>query len=137
MRTALVEAATGFPVLVCTAALVVVAVFWLLVVSGAATVDSFDTDIDLGALGMGGVPVAVALSLLAALSWLLGVGAALTLAALAPTGPAAGMLRLVVPVAGLLAAWWLTCLFVRPLHRLFPDEPGPGPGGGTARNRPV
>ncbi|MGY6024269.1 hypothetical protein [Streptomyces spinosirectus] len=119
---ALVEAATGFPVILCTTALIVVVVFWLLVAAGAAAVNSFDADIDLGALGMDGVPVAVAMSLLTALAWLLGVGSTLALAVLPPTGAAAGVLRLVVPVAGLFAAWRLTCLFVRPLHRLFPDE---------------
>ncbi|PWI16866.1 hypothetical protein DI272_23890 [Streptomyces sp. Act143] len=125
MRT-LVEAATGFPVILCTTALIVVAGFWLLVAVGATAVHSFDADLDLDALGMGGVPVAVAMSLLTALAWLLGVGTALMLDALASTGAAAGVLRLVAPVAALFAAWRLTCLFVRPLHRLFPDEPGPG-----------
>jgi hypothetical protein len=123
MRT-FVEAATGFPVILCTTALIGTVFFWLLVAVGAAAVDSFDADTDLRPLGLGGVPVAVAMSVLTALAWLLGVGATMTLTALAPTGAVAGVLRLVVPVAGLFVAWPLTCLFVRPLHRLFPDAPG-------------
>lgn len=120
----LVEAATGFPVILCTTALVVVVFFWLLVADGAAAADSFDSDVDLHPLGLGGVPVAVAVILVTALAWLLGVGAALAFLVLAPTGAVPGVLRLVVPAAGPVVAWRLTCLLVRPLHRLFPDEPG-------------
>ncbi|GAB2969075.1 hypothetical protein GCM10023080_035320 [Streptomyces pseudoechinosporeus] len=42
-----------------------------------------------------------------------------------PPGILGGLLHLVVPIGVLLAAWRLTPLFVRPLHRLFPDEPEP------------
>ena len=117
-------AATGLPAILPTAALVVIVCFWLLVGLGVATARDFDADADLRAWGMGGVPVTVALSALTALAWSLSVGAALLLTAFAPSGPATGLLRMVVPVAALLAAWRLTCLLVRPLHRLFPDEPG-------------
>ena len=116
-------AATGLPAILPTAALVVIVCFWLLVGLGVATARDFDADADLRAWGMGGVPVAVALSVLTALVWSLSVGAVLLLTAFAPPGPATGVLRMVVPVAALLAAWRLTCLLVRPLHRLFPDEP--------------
>lgn len=119
-----VEAATGLPMILFTAALIVVACFWLLVAVGAAAVDSFDRDADLGAWGMGGVPVAVAVSLLTVLGWFLGVGAALLLIVSVPSDGLTEFLRLPVSVGALLAAWRLTCLFVRPLHRLFPDEPG-------------
>ncbi|MGI5439446.1 hypothetical protein ACQEV4_19240 [Streptomyces shenzhenensis] len=125
MRT-LWEAATGPLSILFTAALVVVGCFWLLVAVGAAAANSFDADLDLGRWGMGGVPVAVALTLLTALAWLFGVGAhALLLAGLLPTGAVTGALHVLVSAAALLAAWRVTCLFVRPLHRLFPDEPGP------------
>ncbi|MFE7171468.1 hypothetical protein [Streptomyces sp. NPDC057616] len=122
----LVGAATGLPVILFTAALVVVAGFWLLVVAGVTASDSFDADTDLGGLGMGGVPVAVALSLLTVLAWILGVGATVLLTALSPTGTATGILRLVVPLVGLFVAWRLTCRFVRPLRRLFSEERRPG-----------
>jgi hypothetical protein len=123
MRT-LVEAATGFPLILFTAALVVVVFFWLLVAVGVMRSGSFDADLDLDAWGMGGVPVGVALSLLTVLAWFLGVGATALLAALVPAGVVSGVLRPVGSVAALFVAWRLSCLFVRRLHRLFPDEPG-------------
>ncbi|MFF5983005.1 hypothetical protein ACFY78_29575 [Streptomyces olindensis] len=122
MRTFL-SAATGPPTILLTTALVVVLCFWLLVAAGFASPGSFDADANLRAWGMGGVPVAVAVSTLTAVAWSLGVGGVLLLAACAPPGPATGLLRMVWPVAALPVAWRLTRLFVRPLHRLFPDEP--------------
>lgn len=56
-------AATGFPTFLFTVPLLVAAGFWLLVAVGAADPRTFDEDADLGALGLGGVPVAVAVSL--------------------------------------------------------------------------
>ncbi|WAU81435.1 hypothetical protein O1Q96_17585 [Streptomyces sp. Qhu-G9] len=122
---ALFEAATGFPSLLFTAALIVILGFWLLVAFGAAGADSYDADADLDAWGMGGVPVAVAFSILTAFAWLLSLGAVILLHAAAPAGVVLGLMKIVVPVGSLLAAWRLTRLFVRPLHRLSPDEPGP------------
>lgn len=122
MRTFLAEA-TGLPTILLTAALVVVLCFWLLTAVGVAGVDSFDMDVDLRAWRMGGVPVAVAFSVLTALAWSLSVGAAVVVAVFAPPGPVTALLRMVVPVGALPVAWATTCLIVRPLHRLFPDEP--------------
>ncbi|WP_192583162.1 hypothetical protein [Streptomyces albicerus] len=124
MRTFLV-AATGLPTILFTAALVVVVCFWLLVAVGVAGTDSFNTDVELDTWGMGGVPVTVAFSLLTALAWLFGLGAAILLGAFVPEGITGGLLRLATPFGALLAAWGLTRLFVRPLHRLFRDEPAP------------
>lgn len=132
MRT-LLSAATGPPTILLTTALVVLLCFWLLVAAGFTSVDTFDADANLRAWGMGGVPVAVAVSVLTAVVWFLSVGGVLLLAVCAPPGPATGLLRMVLPVAALPVAWRLTCLFVRPLHRLFPDEPGP-PDRGQARD---
>jgi len=124
------EAVTGLPALLFTAALIVVVCFWLLVAVGVTTATSFDSDADLGAWGMGGVPVTVALSLVTALAWFLAVGTALLLAYCAPAGTVTGVLRLLAMPGALLTAWRLTRLFVRPLHRLFPDEPS-RPGADT------
>ncbi|MFH8498663.1 hypothetical protein [Streptomyces coeruleorubidus] len=124
MRT-LLAAAAGPPTILLTAALVVVVCFWLLAAVGVTDVGSFDADVDLRAWRMDGVPVTVAFSLLTVLAWSLSVGAAVLFAAFAVLGPVAGMLHLVAPVAAMLVAWGATCLIVRPLHRLFPDEPGP------------
>ncbi|MFI2347122.1 hypothetical protein ACH492_08690 [Streptomyces sp. NPDC019443] len=122
MRTFLV-AATGLPTILLTAAVVVVVCFWLLAGVGAVGIDSFDTDVDLRAWRLGGVPVAVAFSVLTVLAWSLSVGAAVVVAVFVLPGPVTGLLRLVVPVGALLVAWATTCLIVRPLHCLFPDEP--------------
>ncbi|WDV49337.1 hypothetical protein PV963_02315 [Streptomyces coeruleorubidus] len=124
MRT-LLAAATAPPTILLTAALVVVVCFWLLAAVGVTDVGSFDADVDLRAWRMDGVPVTVAFSLLTALAWSLSVGAAVLFTAFAIPGPVAGMLYLVAPVGAMLVAWGATCLIVRPLHRLFPDEPGP------------
>ncbi|MFE9765292.1 hypothetical protein ACFYPC_12310 [Streptomyces sp. NPDC005808] len=117
-------AATGLHTILLSAALVVVVCFWLLVAVGAAAVDSFDTDVDLGRWHLGGVPVTVALSLVTVVAWSLSVGTAVALDVFAPAGPAVGLLRPGVPVGALFVAWSLTRRIVRPLHRLFPDEPG-------------
>ncbi|MEW2166447.1 hypothetical protein AB0912_26125 [Streptomyces sp. NPDC007084] len=122
MRT-LVEAATGLPGILFTAALVVALSFWLLAALGLVAVDAFDTDVDLGAWNMGGVPVTVALSLLTVFAWLLDLGFTLLLTAVAAADLPAGLPPLAAAAGSLLVAWRLTCMFVRPLHRLFPDEP--------------
>lgn len=110
-------AAAGLPTILLTAALVVVVCFWLLAAVGVADVDSFDTDVDLRAWRMSGVPVTVVFSLLTVLAWTLSVGAVVLLAVFAPPAPVAGMLRIVVPVGALFVAWVATCLIVRPLRR--------------------
>ncbi|WP_063764898.1 hypothetical protein [Streptomyces aureus] len=140
MRT-FVEAVTGPPGILFTAALVVAVCFWLLVVVGVVAVVSFDADADadLGTWSMGGVPVpvAVAVSLLTAITWLVIVGVAVLPAALVTSGPATGALRFLAPVGALLVSWRLTRLSIRLPHR-FPDEPAPpalvtGAGGRCSR----
>lgn len=120
---AVLAAATGLPTILLTAALVVVVCFWLLAAVGVADVNSFDTDVDVRAWHMSGVPVTIAFSLLTVLAWSLSVGAAVVLAVFAPSLPANGLLRLIVPVGALPGAWMVTCLTVGRLHHLFPDVP--------------
>jgi hypothetical protein len=121
---AFLAAATGLPTILLTAALVVVACFWLLAALGLAAVGSFDTDVDLRAWHLSGVPVTVAFSLLTVLAWSWAVGATLLVAEIAPPGPLTGLLlRPVMTGGAVLAAWATTRVLVRPLHRLFPDEP--------------
>jgi hypothetical protein len=132
MRT-LLAVATGPPTILLTTALVVLLCFWLLVAAGFTSVGTFDADANLRAWGMGGVPVAVAVTVLTAVAWFLSVGGVLLLVVFAPPCAATGLLRMVLPVAALPVAWRLTCRFVRPLHRLFPDEPTP-PDRGRARD---
>ncbi|MFF8321537.1 hypothetical protein ACF06V_30780 [Streptomyces bobili] len=123
---AFLAAATGLPTILLTAALVVVACFWLLAALGLVAVGSFDTDVDLRAWHLSGVPVTVAFSLLTVLAWSSAVGATLLVAEMAPPGPLTGLLlRPVMTGGAVLAAWATTRVLVRPLHRLFPDEPEP------------
>ncbi|GAU67264.1 Syd protein [Streptomyces sp. NBRC 110611] len=118
-------AAAGCPTLVFTAALVMVVVFWLLAALGLADPGSFDADADLDAWGMGGVPVAVAFSLLTVLAWCVSLAGTVLLDPVVPPGVGRALTRVALPAVALLAAWRLTRVLVRPLHRLFPDEPGP------------
>ncbi|MFM9496198.1 hypothetical protein ACKI1Q_21550 [Streptomyces galilaeus] len=123
---AFLAAATGLPTILLTAALVVVACFWILAALGLVAVGSFDTDVDLRAWHLSGVPVTVAFSLLTVLAWSSAVGATLLVAEIAPPGPLTGLLlRPVMTGGAVLAAWATTRVLVRPLHRLFPDEPAP------------
>ncbi|MFE6281080.1 hypothetical protein [Streptomyces sp. NPDC057877] len=124
MRTFL-AAATGLPTLLLTAALVVVVCFWLLVALRLTTVHTFDTDVDLGAWGLGGVPVAVAFSLLTVIAWGLSVGTAVLLADLVPAGAVAGLLRLLTFAGAVLVAWRATRGLAR---RTRPTEGRAGAG---------
>ncbi|WP_329034921.1 hypothetical protein OIE71_19860 [Streptomyces sp. NBC_01725] len=123
-----IDAALGFPTFLFTAALIVVIGFWLLVLTGVAETDSFDSDVDLDAAGIGGVPVTVAFSLLTALAWFSSLAASVTLhrfGAFDASGLVRATLTLTVLAGSALLAWRATRLLVRPLHTLFPDEPGP------------
>ncbi|MEO3972636.1 hypothetical protein [Streptomyces sp. CAU 1734] len=119
-----INALAGFPTVLFTAALVVVVVFWLLVVIGAAEHDGFDADVNAGAFGLGGVPVSVAGSLLIAIAWFLSLTGSLLLpdGGRSATGHLLGALLL--PTA-LWCSLRATRLIIRPLAKLFPDEPGP------------
>ncbi|MFE0423507.1 hypothetical protein [Streptomyces sp. NPDC058953] len=114
-------ATAAFPTLLFTAALAVALCFWLLVLTGLASPGGLDTDIGTGtpALGLGGVPVSISATLLIALGWFLSLSGS---ALLPDAGPLTGALVL---VAALLGSFGLTRLVVRPLAKLFPDEPGP------------
>ncbi|MFD5016209.1 hypothetical protein [Streptomyces chartreusis] len=123
----------SLPTILLTAALVVVLCFWALVVARLTKPSSFDEDMDLRAWGVGGVPVTIALSSLTVLAWSLSLGGMLILGVFTSPGPASGLPRIAVPVLAVHAAWRTTRLFVRRLHRPFPDEPGlsgPRPDGG-------
>ncbi|GKQ38991.1 hypothetical protein [Streptomyces sp. A012304] len=119
------EAVTGFPTFLFTVPLLVAAGFWLLVAVGAVGSRTFDGDADLGALGLGGVPVAVAFSLWTGFAWAGSLGAVVLLEPLASSGPSRALTGLAVLVAAALVSWCATRAVVRLLRRLPPDEPGP------------
>lgn len=119
------DVAVRFPTVLFTAALVVVIGFWLLVVFGAVGQDGFDADVDSDALGFGGVPVSVAASLLIALSWFGSLSGSVLLARTGMSGAVLHLLGAVLLFSSLFVSWRVTGLLVRPLAKLFPDEPGP------------
>lgn len=128
------SAILAFPTVVFTILLGVVVLYWLLVLVGALDLDVLDfADVDgdgdadgLGgvveALGLGGVPVMLSLSLLVLGAWgicLLAMELAGGLGVVG-AGLAAG-----VAVAALLVAVPVTSFAVRPLRRLFVTHPAP------------
>lgn len=122
-------AATTYPVFPFTVALIVVVCFWLLVAVGAAHSGSFDDDADAEVWGLGGVPVSVGFSLVTGAAWLASLCATVLLDPLVLSGPVRALTGIAVLIAAPLFAWRVARVLVRPLHRLFPDEPGPfGPG---------
>ncbi|MFJ8150202.1 hypothetical protein ACIQ6R_34960 [Streptomyces sp. NPDC096048] len=114
-----VDVATTFPVLFFTVAAIVVTGFWLLVATNAADVRCFDEDVDADSLGLGGVPVAVSLSVLTALAWAGSLGAVLLLEAVASMRPLRALTAPVIFLAAPVIGWWATRLLVRPLRRRF------------------
>lgn len=119
------SAAIGFPAVIFGAALVVVICFWLLVLAGAAGHDSFDTDLDTGPAGLGGVPVSVSVSLLTVFAWS-GSLTGTVLLRRSDTGSAARAVLAVAVLAGsLLLAWAVVRLLVHRFRRFFPAEPPP------------
>ncbi|MFI5763179.1 hypothetical protein [Streptomyces sp. NPDC051563] len=120
-----INAALGFPTVLFTAALVVVLGFWLLVLCGAADHDGFDAGASGGALGLGGVPGTVSASLLIALAWFISLSGAVLLARTAWPGAVVHFLGTVLLFGSVYLSWRVTRSLVRPLAKLFPDEPGP------------
>ncbi|MGC5013106.1 hypothetical protein ACLQ2R_20295 [Streptosporangium sp. DT93] len=114
-----VDAALSFPTVLFTFLLLVIVVYWVLVVAG---VFGFDDDASeatgaaglMSGLGLGGVPAAIAVSLLVAVAWFVSlVGGTLF------TGTPA---LVAVLLGALLCAWACTRLIVVSLRRLVPKE---------------
>lgn len=80
------RAASSFPAVLFGAALIVVICFWLLVLAGAADHHSFDTDLDTDLAGMGGVPVAVSVSVMVVVAWFTSLAGSVLLHRSAVTG---------------------------------------------------
>ncbi|MFH9069039.1 hypothetical protein [Streptomyces alboflavus] len=118
-------AATGFPTVVFSSALVVVLAFWLLVALGAAGADSFDSDVDFDAAGLGGVPVTVTVSLTVVTAWFISLTGSVSIGRAGLSGLTHAVAHIALLLLSLLVAWWVARGLVRPLAKLFPDEPGP------------
>ncbi|GEB58125.1 hypothetical protein GCM10017674_69160 [Streptomyces gardneri] len=135
------SAAFGFPSLSFSAALVAVAVFWLLVLFGAVERKGFDGDVDAERLRLGRVPVSVAASVFVVAGWAMSVTGSVLLGLSDVPRPLSALLSLALLVLAPVASWWATRRLVGPLAKLFPDEPGPsrqdaaGPAGPPERDR--
>ncbi|MEU6000256.1 hypothetical protein ABZ837_20815 [Streptomyces sp. NPDC047197] len=106
-------AAAGFPAILFSAALPVVLGFWLLVALGGAAVDSFDADANAGAVGLGGVPVAVVVSLMVVAGWFTSLAGSVLIGRSALTGLVHVAADVALLFLSLLIAWWVTRRAVR------------------------
>lgn len=123
------DAALAFPAVLFSFGLVVVIVYWLIVLVGAAEVDALDggegvaSDGSSGglsgacaALRLQGVPVTVVLSLLTAIAWFVSLSGAALFDNI--------ILRVSVLPVALFVSWSVTWLLIRPLRHLAPGEVG-------------
>lgn len=120
-----VEASVRFPTITLTSALVVLLGFWLLVLLGRVDVRVFDADAPALTRFLGGLPVAVAVSVVIVSAWLISLTGTfvLDLAHLTAAGDAAA--RVVLLALSAFAAWRVTRRCAVPLTRLFPGRAGP------------
>jgi hypothetical protein len=127
-----IAAAFAFPAVLFTFALLVVVGYWIVVLLGSVEVDALDADTGVGdgigaggftgfltGLGLGGVPVTVALSLLIVLAWFMSLAGSVLLDRSGLPGPVAGALGSLVLAGALVCAWLGTRLLVLPLRRLL------------------
>lgn len=117
--TQFIEAVLAFPTVLFTFLLLVVFGYWLIAVFGGIEFDGGGTEATgpggwAAGLGLGGIPVAVVVSLLVVTAWFVSlVGGVLF------SGPSA---LIAVLVAALVCAWVLTRLIVLFLRRVIPKE---------------
>ncbi|MFH8993038.1 hypothetical protein [Streptomyces sp. NPDC017940] len=136
----LVDAAVGWPGMAFSSAMAVVVCFWLLVALGAGRADSFDEDAALGAVGLGGVPVAVAVSLMAFTGWAVSLAGTLAVARTHWAGLAHAAADVGLLLVSALVAWGVTYALVRPYARARARRSGALPrdlGGPSPRDLPA
>ncbi|ALG07052.1 hypothetical protein [Kibdelosporangium phytohabitans] len=114
------QATLAFPAVLFTFLLIVCVGYWLLTLLGAIDVDEDAGDL-LGALGFGGVPLTIALTLTIVLGWFLSLVGTVLLAGLG-TGARIALGTLVLLVA-LVLALLVTRLLVTPLRSVFHSGP--------------
>ncbi|MGW7186685.1 hypothetical protein ACWGII_38905, partial [Streptomyces sp. NPDC054855] len=117
------RAVAGFPGILFSAALPVVLCFWLLVAVGGADAESFDSDADARAVGLGGVPVAVAASSVTVVGWFTTLFGSVLIGRTALTGLAHAAADVALLLLSLLVAWHVTRHLVRPLAKLCRRRP--------------
>ncbi|MFC9086073.1 DUF1449 domain-containing protein [Nocardiopsis dassonvillei] len=127
------DTAFGFPTVLFTPLLVVVAVYWLLVSVGATGSDALDSVDDSGEaaglnslmsrVGLGRVPVTVALSSLICVAWFVSMmGSIMTSLLHTTSAPLLIALGLVVLLIALVAAWAVTSGLVMSVQRFLPSR---------------
>ncbi|WP_037576082.1 hypothetical protein [Phaeacidiphilus oryzae] len=119
------RAALGFPAVLFGAALIVVVVFWLLVLVGAADHDALHAHHLPETLGGGSVPVTVPVSFLVLIAWFTSLTGALLVRAAVAAGPLRTVLETAVLFAALLLSWVSTLALVRRLRRVLPEQSAP------------
>lgn len=128
-------ATVSFPAVLFSFVLAVVVLYWLLVLVGA----DLDLDADAGdggmiaTLGLGGVPLMIALSMWITLSWLIAMIGTIVLAALAVDGVVGVLLRVALLVVALLGGLVGTRLVVVPIRRAIPAAAEPSRGDFVGR----
>lgn len=110
-----VAAALSFPTVLFTPLLVVVVGYWLVVVAGGADPEGEHGGEDgfLDLLGLGGVPVAIPVSLLILFAWFASLAG----------GELLGVAGWLILIGALVAAWFLARLAVLLLRRVLPSGP--------------
>ncbi|GLZ38349.1 hypothetical protein [Actinokineospora sp. NBRC 105648] len=119
-----VLATFSFPVVLFTFLLVVVAGYWVLVALRVSRVDALDP-VAPEALGLGRVPLSVALSLATVIAWVVSLVGDLLVGDSARPVPVLALLHTAVLAAALLGALFGTRAALVPLGRLFRDDPAP------------
>jgi hypothetical protein len=128
-------ATVSFPAVLFSFVLAVVVLYWLLVLVGA----DLDLDADAGdggmiaTLGLGGLPLMIALSMWITLSWLIAMIGTIVLAALAADGVVGVLLRVALLVVALLGGLVGTRLVVVPIRRAIPAAAEPSRGDFVGR----
>ena len=121
-------AALGFPAVLFSFSLVVVVGYWCLVVLGVLGVDALDGDAEAGggltdalsAVGVGGIPATVSLSVMITVAWLVSLGDVTLLDDLVLPIPLVLVLGLVVLAVALACAWAVVGLLATARRRLRP-----------------
>ncbi|MCW4355881.1 hypothetical protein ONR57_21485 [Hoyosella sp. YIM 151337] len=126
----LLDAAFSFPAVIFTFAFFVVVAYWLLVLVGGAGLDVLDGDADTDAapgwqqgLGLGGVPVTIALSFFVIIAWLASIVGGVLLMDSAVSGAGLVAALIGVLVFALCIAMVGTRVLIAPLKRVFHQVP--------------
>ncbi|WP_129668235.1 hypothetical protein [Phytoactinopolyspora endophytica] len=124
--TDFIETALTFPVVVFSFMLVVLMAYWIVVLLGGLGLDLFDGDAGdggtgmLASVGLGGVPVTVALSSLIAFSWFAALTGTVVIDTLDLSSPAAVGLGVVALVLAVVVGWVITSFIVMFARRTLP-----------------